>query len=155
LVQETIVEARRDFHQSKSETGPQLEAWLKAMLLNNLADARKRYRQTAKRDLRRERSIHVSRIQELLERVVQQEFVKKARDDHRQAIRDRLARALKRLPREKRAIILWVHMKGRSLHEIAELVQKSYDATRAFWKRALLQLKKELEKDKDDSDAAS
>jgi RNA polymerase sigma-70 factor (ECF subfamily) len=155
LVQETIIEARRDFHQAKSETGPQLEAWLKAMLLNNLADARKRYRQTAKRDIRRERSVHDSRIQELLERVVQQEFVRKVRDDHRQKTRDRLARALKRLPREKRAIILWVHMKGRSLHEIAELVDRSYDATRMFWKRALLQLKQELEKDDVDPDAAS
>jgi RNA polymerase sigma-70 factor (ECF subfamily) len=149
LVQETIIEARRDFHQGSFENGPQLEAWLRTMLANNLADARKKYRQAAKRDIRRERSVHDSRVQQLLDRVVQQEYVRSAHDDHRQAIRDRLARALKRLPREKRTIILWVHMKGMSLHDIAERVGKKYDATRQFWKRALLQLKQELEKDRD------
>ena len=120
-----------------------------ASLANNLADARKRYRQAAKRDIRRERSVHDSRVQQLLDRVVQQEYVRSAHDDHRQAIRDRLARALKRLPRAKRAIIVWVHIKGIPLKVVAERVGKKYDATRQFWKRALLQLKQELEKDDD------
>jgi RNA polymerase sigma factor (sigma-70 family) len=149
-VQETIIEARHDFRQGAFDRGEQLAAWLRAMLLNNLADARKKYRQTAKRDIRRERSVHDSRVQELLDRVVQQEFARNAHDEYRQAIRDRLARALKRLPREKRAIIVWVHMKGISLSEIAQRVNKSYDATRVFWKRALKQLKQELENDGDE-----
>jgi RNA polymerase sigma-70 factor (ECF subfamily) len=149
LVQETIIEAERDFQRAKFESDRQLEAWLKAMLLNNLADARRRYQKTAKRDIRRERSVHDSRVQQLLDRVVQAEYLRSAHDDHRQATRDRLARALKRLPREKRAIIIWVHMKGRPLSEIAERVGKSYDATRLFWKRALHRLKQELENDDD------
>jgi RNA polymerase sigma-70 factor, ECF subfamily len=154
LVQETIIEAGRDFHRAAFKTDQQVEAWLKTMLMNNLADLRKRYRRAAKRDIRRERSVHDSRVQHLLDHAVQRAYVRSTRDDQRQMVRDRLARALKRLPSQQRTIILWVHMKGLSLNEIAQRVDRSYDATRMYWKRALKRLKQELQADDKDSDVA-
>src|SRR6476469_3978998 len=54
LVQETFLEAHKDFAQFKGDTEDALLAWLRRMLLNNLANFRRRYRGTRKRRAGRE-----------------------------------------------------------------------------------------------------
>ena len=49
LVQETFLEAQRDFNAFHGTTEQELLAWLRRLLLNNLANFRRRYRETAKR----------------------------------------------------------------------------------------------------------
>src|SRR5262245_56759774 len=53
VVQETFLEAQRDFRRFQGQTEQELLAWLRRILLNNLADARRRYRRGGKRDIAR------------------------------------------------------------------------------------------------------
>src|SRR5581483_10218334 len=54
LVQETFLEAHRDFAGFHGDSGEQLQAWLRQLLLHNLANFVRRYRQTDKRQVGRE-----------------------------------------------------------------------------------------------------
>jgi len=54
LVQETFLEAYRDFTQFSGNTGAEWKAWLRKILVNNLRELARRYRNTEKRGLHKE-----------------------------------------------------------------------------------------------------
>src|SRR5262249_35643200 len=49
LVQETFLEAQRDFGRFQGSSEGELQAWLRQILLNNVANFTRRYRGTGKR----------------------------------------------------------------------------------------------------------
>ena len=51
LVQETFLEAQRDFASFRGDTEAELAGWLRQILLNNLATYSRHFRETAKRRL--------------------------------------------------------------------------------------------------------
>src|SRR5215472_15056087 len=57
LVQQTFLEAQRDFVQFHGNSEAELLAWLRHLLMNNLADFSRSFRQTAKRGVEREMSL--------------------------------------------------------------------------------------------------
>src|SRR5262245_12037270 len=54
LVQDTFLEAHRKFDHFHGDVEVELRAWLRRLLLNNLADFRRFYREAEKRDTGRE-----------------------------------------------------------------------------------------------------
>src|SRR6476469_3440074 len=54
VVQETFLEAHRDFPQFRGQTAGELVAWLRQILSRNLANQARHYRDTRRRDVRRE-----------------------------------------------------------------------------------------------------
>src|SRR5262245_50318676 len=58
LVQETFLEAFRDFSRFHGTSEVELLAWLRQLLLHNLANFARRYRDTAKRQVGREVPLH-------------------------------------------------------------------------------------------------
>ncbi len=54
LVQETFIEAQRDFEQFRGESGNEFRGWLRRILLHNLGAFTRRYRDCAMRDVGRE-----------------------------------------------------------------------------------------------------
>src|SRR6516165_4530900 len=54
LVQDTFLEAQRDFGQFHGASVDELRAWLRRLLLNNVANFTRHYRQRAKREVVRE-----------------------------------------------------------------------------------------------------
>src|SRR5262249_59475811 len=54
LVQETLVDALRDFGRFHGESEAELQAWLRQLLLHNLVDFTRHYRQAKKRQIGRE-----------------------------------------------------------------------------------------------------
>src|SRR5689334_93110 len=50
IVQETFLEAQRDFVRFQGATPEEWRAWLRRLLLNNVADFGRRYRATTKRN---------------------------------------------------------------------------------------------------------
>src|SRR6516162_3607856 len=54
LVQETFLEAQRDFDAFRGTSEAELLAWLSRLLLNNVGNFARRYRGTDKRDVGRE-----------------------------------------------------------------------------------------------------
>lgn len=70
VVQETFVDAQRDFASFQSETEEELRLWLHRILLNNLADLRKRYLRAKKRQVRLERPISGGESKQLLRQLM-------------------------------------------------------------------------------------
>src|SRR5262249_28239413 len=57
VVQDSILEAQRDFGRFHGTTEADVLAWLRRILLNNIANVRQHYRATQKRELSREVSL--------------------------------------------------------------------------------------------------
>jgi RNA polymerase sigma-70 factor (ECF subfamily) len=145
LVQETFLEAQRDFAQFRGQTEAELLAWLRQMLLHNLHDFRKRFVRGGKREVVREVSLEAVRGQGELgllfssdsasprERLVQNERA------------ERVRRALDRLPEDYRRVLQLRYTEGRSFEEIGAQMQRSANAARKLWMRALERMELELE----------
>ena len=58
IVQETFLEAHRDFAAFRGTTLPQFQAWLRRILSNNILTFLERHVWAEKRDVRREQSLH-------------------------------------------------------------------------------------------------
>jgi RNA polymerase sigma-70 factor (ECF subfamily) len=144
LVQQTFLEAHKDITHFQGSTPEALLAWMRRLLLNNLANFR--------RDLYRERR-RVSREvsfaagdssmgpvagpcadipspSEALQRA-EQTWV--------------LERAVERLPDDYRRVIHLRYREERSFEAIADLMQRSPNAVRKLWARAIEALQHELE----------
>lgn len=147
LVQETFLEAHRDFPRFLGTTEGQLLAWLRRILVRNLADQVKRHRSQG-RDLQRQESLEA-----LLDRSslsVQQALAAGVSSPSLQACRREqsvlVADALARLPADSREVILLRHVEHLKFEEIASRMGRSCGAVRMLWVRALERLNRELEK---------
>lgn len=146
LFQETCIDALTGFEGAKIQNLESLKSWLVTLLVYNLIDWQRKFKKTKKRDLSRERPLydHESQLC-LLHATLRDE---QAPDG--QALRDEartiLQRALDRLPVGYRQVILWRNQKRLSWPKIAALIDRTPDAARMVWKRAVAKLKRELRK---------
>ncbi len=143
LVQETFLEAQRIFDRFGGGAGADLRAWLRAILLNKVATFTRHYRDTAKRHLGKEVGLDAgSDLQ----------FHPPAPGDspsnlvHRAEQAELVTAALERLPEQYRQIIIWRQLEGLPFEDMAARLQRSVDAVRKLWWRAIQQLQKELQK---------
>jgi RNA polymerase sigma-70 factor (ECF subfamily) len=144
LVQETFLDAQRDFTQFQGDSADELRAWLRQMLLHNLASFARRYRATDKRCLAREVPLDTGdSARPGPEPVADTPSPSGATmaDEEQQA----LQRALEKLPEDYRQVIRLRNQEGRSFAEAAELMQRSENAVRKLWVRAVERLQHELE----------
>ena len=137
LVQDALLEAHRDFRQFLGQTEVELTAWLRRILVRNLADQLKHH-QSQKRDLGREQPLEVlvEQAHEALAAPLSTPSAQAARRE--QAVV--LANALARLPDDYREIITRRHIEGQSFEEIALAMGRSSGAARMLWMRALERL---------------
>jgi RNA polymerase sigma-70 factor (ECF subfamily) len=138
VVQDTFLEAYRDFGRFQGETEGEVMAWLRRLLLNNLANLSRQYRQTGKRQLGREVSLG-DRAEK------SSQLVDAAHPPDAQAIAweedQELQQALERLPEHYRQVIRWRHQEQRSFEEIGQALGRTAEAARKLWARAVEQLK--------------
>ncbi len=144
LVQQTFLEAQKDFRRFQGSTPDALLAWMRRLLLNNLANFRRDFRRE-KRQVAREVALpggDSSRGRgENLRGNSPTPSVLVMRDEQAQA----LERALERLPEDYRRIIHLRYREERSFEEIAQLMQRTQNAARKLWARAIERLQHELE----------
>jgi RNA polymerase sigma-70 factor (ECF subfamily) len=143
LVQDSFVEVQRDFAAFKGTTEQELFGWLRAILANRLANTVRRYRNTAKSSVARETAIELLPHEALL----------RLRDDSSPSdlvIADDEARrvqaALARVPEPLREVLVWRTWEHRSFADIGGTLDKSADAARKMWGRAVRRLAEELHK---------
>jgi RNA polymerase sigma-70 factor, ECF subfamily len=137
LVQETFLDGHRHFSRFKGETEEELLAWLRGILLNNLSMFDRYYRQAAKRRIAREASLERSREsgQEALSlsaSTPSPSWHVVAREEA-----DALDEAIARLPDDCRRIIVLIHLENLSFAAAAEAMNRSVDAARRLWGRAV------------------
>lgn len=141
MVQETLHEAQRDFEDFQGLSEEELLAWLRRILLNNLADVRRRYRTAGRRQISREVAFRDVLSAELLtvESDSPQSYAIAREEDAA------LKRALDQLAEPGRKVIQWRNYERCSFEEIGQRLGRSAEAARKVWVRTLGQLHHILE----------
>jgi RNA polymerase sigma-70 factor (ECF subfamily) len=145
LVQETFLEAQRDFKRFQGSSPEELRAWLRQVLLNNVGAFARRYRNTSKRKIAREIAIAgadsaANPAAGLAGSTLSPSGVAM---EHEQALA--LRAALDRLPDDYRRVIALRYLEERSFDDIGRLMDRSPDAARKLWARAMERLREEWE----------
>jgi RNA polymerase sigma-70 factor (ECF subfamily) len=146
LVQDTFLEAHRHFDRFHGELEVELRAWLRRLLLNNLADFRRLYRETEKRDAGREiplgfASAGRATTEPLADSGPSPSTVVAGQEQSRQ-----LETILRSLPDDYREVLELRHRDGRSFSEIAQAMQRTENAVRKLWARAVIRMQNEWER---------
>jgi RNA polymerase sigma-70 factor, ECF subfamily len=145
LVQETFLEAQRDFAQFRGSSPDELRAWLRQVLLHNMGAFTRRFRTTSKRAVDLEVDLHAAGSSaDLGGRLAGSNLSPSAiAIEAEQVIA--LRRALERLPDDCRRIIVLRFDENRSFEEIGLLTDRTPAAARKAWSRAMERLRQEWE----------
>jgi RNA polymerase sigma-70 factor (ECF subfamily) len=146
LVQETFLEAHRNFARFRGTEAAEFVGWLRQILAANLALLLRRYLGTQRRDARLERelAVEVDESSRVLDRGL---LAASSSPSSRAARREqgvRLAAALEQLPEAYREVIILRHLEGLSFPEAARRMDRSLDSVKNLWTRALGQLRRSL-----------
>jgi RNA polymerase sigma-70 factor (ECF subfamily) len=146
LVQDTFLQAHRDFGQFRGTVEEEFIGWLRQILAHNLAMCVRRYFGTQRRDVRLERELAVELDQS--SRDLDQGLLAKASSPSNQAARREqavlLAGALGELTDDYREVIILRHMEGLSFPEVARRMGRTVDSVKKLWPRAIVQLRRSL-----------
>jgi RNA polymerase sigma-70 factor (ECF subfamily) len=146
VVQETFLHACRHFRQFRGTTEAELLAWLRRILVRNLARLVEKQVLTQKRDVRREvsldqrrRALHASssRFEAALASQVSSPSAQAQRRELAALVADQLAA----LPPAYREVIVLRNLEGLPFDEVARRMGRSAGAVRVLWLRALDRLR--------------
>jgi RNA polymerase sigma-70 factor, ECF subfamily len=144
LVQETFLEAHRNFARFRGTSEGELVSWLRQILAANLADTLRRYLGTQGRDIRLERDIEADfdHSTVLLDRGL---VARGSSPSHQAARREQavlLADALAELPDDYREVLVLRHLESLTFPEVAQRMGRSLASVEKLWMRGLAQLRK-------------
>jgi RNA polymerase sigma-70 factor (ECF subfamily) len=146
LVQDTFLEAHRQFGRFRGSVEAELVCWLRQILVGLLANLVRRYCGTQRRDVTLERDLadELNRSSGVLDRglAAPQSTPSKRAARREQAVL--LADALERLPADYREVIILRHLEGLGFAEVADRMGRSVDSVKNLWARALAQLRRSL-----------
>jgi RNA polymerase sigma-70 factor (ECF subfamily) len=143
LVQETLLEAGRDFSRFQGSSEEDLLGWLRGILRNNLATIHRHF-EAGKRQASREVPLAETPVSELGHRILDpadtpsQQALARERDEQ-------MEQAMQQLPEHYRQVLVWHATDGLSFVQIADKLGNSPDAVRKLWGRAVEELARRLE----------
>ena len=143
LVQETLLEAHRNFTKFQGATESQFVHWLRQIMAANLANLLRRYFGTQGRDIRLERelAVYLDQSSQFMDRglVDRETSPSQQAAGREQAVL--LADALERLPQDYREVIILRHFEGLSFPEVSRRMDRSLDSVEKLWVRGLARLR--------------
>lgn len=146
VVQETMLRAHKNFGQFRGTTEPELLAWLRQILVNNLATFVEQHMLAARRDVRRE--VSIERLGASLEQSTVQlaallpaecKSPSLAVQQREEAVQ--LADRLAQLPKSYREVLVLRNLQGLPFEDVAQRIERSVGATRMLWLRAIERLR--------------
>jgi RNA polymerase sigma-70 factor (ECF subfamily) len=146
VVQETFLEAHRDFASFAGDGERELIAWLRRILVRNLADQAKHH-QAQGRDHRRQESLEAllqrssDEVDAALGKGLSTPSALAARREQSVVLADALAQ----LRPDDREVIVLRHVEGLKFEEIAARMGRTAGAIRVLWTRALERLNRVME----------
>jgi RNA polymerase sigma-70 factor (ECF subfamily) len=143
VVQETFLEASRNFARFRGGSEAEFVRWLRQILAGNLVDLLRRYFAAKGRDVRLEREIaeSIDQSSALLDRGL---VAPQSSPSHQAARREQsvlLAEALGRLPDDYREVLVLRHLEGLSFPDVARRMGRSLDSVEKLWMRGLARLR--------------
>ncbi|MHB8897549.1 MAG: sigma-70 family RNA polymerase sigma factor [Thermoguttaceae bacterium] len=150
IVQETFLEAHRDFLRFRGDSEREFLCWLRRILANNLAQAVEQHVLTEKRAVRREISLEkigaaVERSTVGLDVVLMDHASSPSTCASRREYAVILADQLAEMRPDYREIIVMRHLEGLPFKEIAVRTGRTAGAARMLWLRAIHQLRHQLD----------
>jgi RNA polymerase sigma-70 factor (ECF subfamily) len=145
VVQDTFLEAQRDFGRFQGHTGDEFRAWLRQMLLNNLANFRRRYRQTAKRRVGREVRLPAAAESGVSGEGLVADVLSPSGEAVANEQAEAVGRALDRLPADYRRVLLLRYQEQQTFEAIGRALGRTPNAARLLWLRAVERLHEELQ----------
>ncbi len=145
VVQQTMLEAHQAVAKKEPLDTDHLAAWLRRILVNNLADEIRKLK-TQKREVGRERSLEAA-LQQSSQRLatwLAADQSSPSQHLQRQEQARQLSAALGALPDAQREALVMRHFHGLSLAEIAQHLGRSHAAVAGLLKRGLQQLRDQL-----------
>ncbi len=145
IVQDAMLSAQLAIDQFRGETVDELRGWLRQIVLNDILETERRYHGTAKRKVRREVALA---DQQSGHRPVAELTSPETTPTSRMMIREEaeaLHRAMNRLSPEYRTVIELRNWQDLSFAEIGQRMNRSAEAARKLWSRAVLQLQQNLD----------
>jgi RNA polymerase sigma-70 factor (ECF subfamily) len=142
LVQDTLIEAQRDFEQFRGSTEAEFVAWLRTMMANNGAKFVRHYKGVQARDVRREQRIQLALDQstQMMARLA----LTASSPSERAAQAEEavhLADALAQLPSHYRDAIVLYHLQGRTIKDVAQEMDRAEDSIKKLLARAIIALR--------------
>lgn len=141
VVQETLIEAQRDLSDFDGHSEQELLAWLRRILQNNLIDNRRRFFQTDKRQLNREQPLASGDDHGIAEPTTTSSIL--ARDEDAERMRSAVAV----LPDDYRRVIELRNWQLKSFEDIGVELDRSAEAARKLWGRAIAHLQQQMKGD--------
>lgn len=144
IVQNTLMNAASAFPNFRGDSSKALHAWLNEILRNEMATASRKYLGTAKRDVRREM---ISQTESQFWRVQSQITDTLATPSSEAVLEEdaaELRSAMLRLPEDYRRVLMLRNWERMSFQQIATRFDRSENAVKKLWARALTRLETEL-----------
>ena len=150
VVQDTLLEAHRDFPRFRGSRPEEFVAWLRKILVNNLGHIVQRHVIAEKRDVRREVSIDdvgatLERSTARLVAILADRRQSPSSDAQQHEAGLVLADELEGLPDDYRQVVMLRHIEGLPFPEVAQRMGRSPGAVRMLWMRGISQLRVRLE----------
>ncbi|CAN5222798.1 sigma-70 family RNA polymerase sigma factor [soil metagenome] len=143
VVQESLMEAHRDFQQFHGNTEADILAWLRRILLNNIANAREHYRFCQKRAIGREVPLDQlsggAGCETIASTGPSPSKVAAAGEQNTE-----IEQAVAQLPVLYQEALRLIHRENCSFEEMGQRMDRSSEAARKLWARAVEQLKLKL-----------
>jgi RNA polymerase sigma-70 factor (ECF subfamily) len=143
LVQETFLDAHRNFANFEGRTESQFLAWLRTILAGKVANTIRHYVGTQGRDIRLEQELSASfDLSSLkLDHLATTSVASPSQAAIKREQSVLMADTLQRLPEDYREVILLRHWEELSFPEIARRMSRSVDSVEKLWMRALARMR--------------
>jgi RNA polymerase sigma-70 factor (ECF subfamily) len=150
VVQETFLDACRDFDHFRGNSPGEWVAWLRQILIYNLARVVQRQVVAQKRSARREVSLEqrvavMDRSSGRIEAALVGRSISPSSQAQRPEIAARVADQLARLSPDYREVLVLRNLEGLTFSEVAQHMGRSAGAVRILWVRAVDQLRQLLQ----------
>jgi RNA polymerase sigma-70 factor (ECF subfamily) len=146
LVQETFLEAHRNFKLFRGSGEQEFVAWLRSILAAKVSNLVRHYIGTQGRDVRREQGLEINLDQS--SRMIDRGLMALGSSPSQKVMRSEtgvlLAEALAQLPEDYRDVVMLRHLEELSFPEVAERMGKTVDSVQKLWVRALLKLREKM-----------
>lgn len=150
VVQETFLEASRDFGQFRGKSSQEFWGWLRSILVNNLHRVVEQHVLTKKRDVRREISLEalansLEQSTTRLETILPASGSSPSGNLQQAELEIHLADKLAELPEDYRTVIVLRHIEAMPFEEIGKRMERSSGAARMLWFRAIQALRTSMQ----------
>ncbi len=143
LVQDTFVDAQRSFDRFQGNSEGELRAWLRQLLHSRACKFGRHYRGTQKRRLIREADYPLDGAPAVNRPTPSVEMIAVEQAEHLRAV-------LARLSDDHRRVITLRYAEGCSFEEVGRRMERTANAARLLWLRAIEQVKRELKGELDE-----